>query len=103
MNFRSVLFVENTEGGELATKLKELVRTLAPSLGFNVKVVEMNGIFLRSKFPLSNLWEGAQCGHEECTTCTQEAEVLPPCTRKCVLYENVCSIFNEGAGAKGEL
>ena len=92
--------MESTVGGELAAKLKELIRTLAPSLGFNVKVVERNGSSLRSKFPLSNLWKGAQCGREECTTCTQGAEKLPPCTRKSVLYENVCSICIVGAGAK---
>ena len=29
--------------------------------------------------------------------------MLPPCTRKSLVYENVCSTCNPGAGAKGEL
>ena len=29
--------------------------------------------------------------------------MLPPCTRKSLVYENVWSICNEGAGAKKEL
>ena len=36
-------------------------------------------------------------------TCTQEAEMLPQCTKSSVLYENVCGKCNGGAAAKKEL
>ena len=55
---RSVLFVEQTPGGELAVRLRELFTRLAPTLGFYVKVVERTGRRLTSIFPLTNLWGG---------------------------------------------
>ena len=76
---------------------------LTPILGFRVKIVERTGSTLKSHFPQSSLWDGAPCGREGCITCTQGAEMLPPCTRKSLVYENVCSLCNKGAGAKGEL
>ena len=88
---KSVFFVENTEEGELMSRMKELMRRLTPSLGFKIKIVERSGSSLRSKFPLSTLWEGTKCGRQDCTTCNQGGEKLPPCTRTSVLYENVCS------------
>ena len=100
---KSVFFVENTEEGELMSRMKELMRRLTPSLGFKIKIVERSGSSLRSKFPLSTLWEGTKCGKQDCTTCNQGGEKLPPCTRTSVLYENVCSKCNEGAGSSMEL
>ena len=43
IDYRTVLFVENTEGGELASRLRELTKRLAPILGFGVKVIERTG------------------------------------------------------------
>ena len=100
---RTVLFVENSKGGGLASRLKELNKKLAPTLGFGVKVIERTGSSLKSRFPLSNLWDGSKCGREECTMCNQGAEVLPNFTKPSVLYENICSVCNEGAAAKKEL
>ena len=40
---RSVLFVENTPGGELAGRIRELLRRLEPTIGFRIKVVEKAG------------------------------------------------------------
>ena len=100
---RTILFVEQTVMGELGRRLRELMTRLAPILGFKVKVVERTGSSLKSQFPQSSLWDGAPCGRENCITCTQGAEMLPPCTRKSLVYENVCSICNKGAKDKGEL
>ena len=36
---KSVFFVENTEEGELMSRMKELMRRLTPSLGFKIKIV----------------------------------------------------------------
>ena len=53
----TVLFIEQTSNGELASKMRELLRRLEPTMGFNLKTVEKTGASLRSKFPLYNLWE----------------------------------------------
>ena len=100
---KTILFVENTHDEQLAKRMRELMKRLAPSIGFGVKVVERTGDTLRSRFPLTNLWEGAKCGRKECKTCEQECEELPNCTRTSVVYENICSECNEGAGKKGSL
>ena len=61
---KTVLFVEYTEGGELAGRLRELMKRLAPVIGFGVRVVERTGTSLKNIFPLTNLWDGLQCGRE---------------------------------------
>ena len=99
---RSVIFVEHTPGGELATRIRELLRRLEHLIGFRIKVVERCGKTLQSQFPLNNLWQGAKCGREECTTCEQEgAEELPDCSKRSVLYENACLDCIPTAGRKG--
>ena len=100
---RSILFVEQTENGELAKRLRDLVLRMAPTMGFSVKVVERTGTTLRNKLPQSNLWEGAPCGRDDCTTCLQESERQVPCTRRSLVYENVCKKCNKGAGGKEEV
>ena len=71
LKVRSVMFVENTEGGELRSRMKEVIKNLETNLGFTIRVVERNGSSLRSKFPLTNLWEGSMCGRQDCTTCME--------------------------------
>ena len=95
---KSVLFVEPTRGGELVRNLRNLLTSLAPTLGFGIKVVERAGTSLGSKFSQGSLWDGAQCGRgEDCITCSQGTETLPPCTRVSVVYENFCTICNQEA------
>ena len=100
---QSVLFVEQTTNGELAKALRELMMRIGPTIGFSVKVVERAGSTLKSKFPQSGLWEGTHCGREECITCNQGAEFMAPCTRRSVVYENICGTCNSGARGKGEV
>ena len=57
----TVLFIEQTPGGELASRLRGLFRRIGPMLGFKVKIVERTGQSLKSKFPLSSLWDGTMC------------------------------------------
>ena len=88
----SVLFVDQTPGGELASRMRELLRRVEPTTGFHLKVLERTGLSLQSQFPLTTLWDGAPCGREEdCITYYQGAEMLPNCTRQSIVYENVCS------------
>ena len=99
----TVLFIEQTEKGELATRLREMFKRLEPILGFTVKVVEKTGSKLGSKFPLYNLWDGAPCGRQECIPCGQGAEFVQSCTQTSVVYENICHVCNPGAGGEREL
>ena len=99
---RTVQFVEQTPGGELAARMRELISRLEPMLGFGVRVAERCGKSLQSLFPLNNLWKGTKCGREDCITCEQQgAEELPDCTKKSVLYENACLDCLPSAGLKG--
>ena len=94
---KTILFVEHTAGGELAHKLRELTRRLAPTIGFSIKIVERAGATLRSSFPLANLWEDQKCGREDCVPCEQGAEKIQPCYRSSLVYENICKTCNPGA------
>ena len=68
---KTVLFVEQSPGGELAKRIRESLRRMENTLGFKVKVVERTGRSLGSKFPINNLWAGLKCGREDCVTCEQ--------------------------------
>ena len=98
----SLLFLEYKNCGELARRMRELMKRLAPMLGFGVKIVERAGRTLRSQFPLSSLWDGAPCGRIECITCTQGADKIPPCTRKSLVYENICNLQGMQPGSRRE-
>ena len=100
----SVLFVEQTPGGELASRLRELFVRLVPTVGFYVKVVERTGRKLQDMFPLTNLWGGQPCGREgDCVTCYQGAESIPDCTAQSIHYENICSSCVPGARSKKQI
>ena len=101
---KTVLFVEQTRKGELASDLRALLLRLVPTLKFGVKVVERTGSSLRSHFSQGSLWHGLKCGRgEDCVPCNQGAEEIPPCTRVSALYENFCTICNPGAKESKEV
>ena len=83
---KTVLFFEQSVKVELATTIRTLLLRLAPTLKFGVKVMERTGSSLRSKFDQGSLWDGAGCGRqkEDCVTCHQDCEVLPPSMYKSV-------------------
>ena len=103
MKTRTVLFVEQTEKGRLAKSIREVLTRLESLLGFRVKVVERSGTSLRNLMPNTNPWAGSHCSRTECTTCNQVGEVKPDCTRRNLVYENICNDCNPGAVKKGEL
>ena len=100
---RSVLFVDQTPQGELASRLREVLRGLEGAMGFRIKVVERTGATIRSNFPLTKLWEGQKCGRDPCIPCSQGLEELPPCNKTSLVYENICIVCNPSATNKGEL
>ena len=72
---RSVLFIEQT-----------------PTIGIKIKVVERSGRTLHS-------WRR----NEDGITCSQGAEIIPNCTQKSVLYDNICNICIPGAKCKEQI
>ena len=100
---KTVLFVEYSKHGELATKMRELTQKLVPTIGFGIKVVERAGTALKHQFPTTTLLDGNKCGRQDCTTCEQGAEKIPNCTKASLVSENVCQACNPGAGTAKEL
>ena len=52
--------------------------------------------------PLTKIGGGQECGRKDCRTCTQDTrgEKLPPCTKRNVLYENICVRCNPDVGGE---
>ena len=100
---RSVLFIPQTSGGELARRTREVLERLQPAMGYKVKVVERTGTSLQQKLSQTAIWAGEKCGRDYCVTCNQGGEELPLCTRSSVVYENICVTCNPSARSKGEL
>ena len=99
---KSILLVEHTKGGELATRLRELMRRLTPIIGFSMKIVERAGNSLRSSFLLASLWDDIKCERADCVPCEQGGEKLQPCYMSSVLFENVCKTCNQEADLSKE-
>ena len=98
----AVLFVENTKGGMLAKKMREIMENLKHILGYNIKIVERAGTPLKLMFSLAKIGEGGECGRGDCIPCTQDSrgEKLPPCRKRNILYENICLKCNPEAGSE---
>ena len=103
MKTRAVLFVEQSPMGALASKIREQLQHMGPTLGFKIRVVERTGRNIQTNFSQLHTWRGMQCGREECVTCNQDVEELPDCTRASIVYESICTRCNPGAKKKGEL
>ena len=73
-------------------------------LGYKVKIVERSGTPLKLMFPLTKIGGGQECGRPDCRTCTQETrgEQVPPCTKRNVLYENICVRCNPDVGEENK-
>ena len=54
---------------------------------------------IKMLFSLSNVGDENKCERAVCITCTQEnkGKRRPPCTKRNVLYENMCTQCNPGA------
>ena len=59
-------------------------------MGYKMKVVERVGTQLKDMFSLTNIWGGTICDRKDCTTCQQDCEEVPDCTRRSVVYESIC-------------
>ena len=81
----------------MATRLREVLTSVEHILKFRIKVVERGGTPLARKFSLNKIWEGTKCGRKECVTCEQGGEQIPPCSKRNVVYENICVKCNPTA------
>ena len=68
----TVLFVEQTRRGGLASKMRETIARLEPMLGFRWKVVENAGTNIASLLVKKNPWNGGICGRRDCAPCNQK-------------------------------
>ena len=97
---RSVLFVEQSKGGELARRLREVEKKANRIVGYRTKIVEGVGNKLKDLLPNSNPWRGTHCGREKCIPCNQPTEQKQDCRRRNIIYENICLTCNPEAGSK---
>jgi hypothetical protein len=98
----SVMFVEQTQGGLLAARLREAEQGLVGLTGFHIKMVERGGSKLSDLLPNSNPWAGGNCGREGCITCGQGGDRLPDCFKRSILYESACTPCNPGGIKPGD-
>ena len=103
LEVRTVIFVEQTKGGELAKRTRDILSRLQEMMGFKMKVAERGGTTLKELFPLNNLWDGAKCEREDCPPCNQGTEEQQNCFKRNLVYESICLLCNPGAGSKGLL
>ena len=115
------MFVDQTVGGGLTKRLKEIEDRMTDITGFRVKISEMGGTQLSQLLPNTNPWAGSKCSRETCHTCNQGDERLQDCFRRNILYESTCTVCekrereksgggqgqhekgNEGVGGQGKL
>ena len=83
--------------------LKEVESRLSGMLGFRTKIVERGGTSLKDLLPNTNPWAGTSCGRTDCVTCNQGVEEIPDCTKRSLVYENICLDCNPEAAKKGDL
>ena len=88
----TVMFVDQTVGGELAKRLQAAEDRLALMTGYRVRVSETSGSQLCRILPNTNPWSGSHCGRANCYTCGQGGEKLEDCKRRNVLYELSCTL-----------
>ena len=85
-----VLFVDQTPGGNLAKRLREVEERLSGLTGFKIKIVERGGKKLKTFFPYTNPWAGYPCGRVNCIPCKQKNKKPVDCFRRNVMYKSYC-------------
>ena len=85
----TVLFVEQTKGGELAKRLREAEERLARLTGWKVRIVEKSGRSMKQMLVKSNPWAGGMCERSECHPCKSGNE-KQSCFKRNILYESIC-------------
>ena len=84
----TVLFVDQTPGGQLAKRMREAEVQLAAVTGFKVKIVERNGTTAKQLLHKSNPWAEGLCGRPDCYPC--KTGDVKDCFRRNILYSHQC-------------
>ena len=63
---------ENTKAGELATRMREVLKRIEDIKGYRVQVLKKSGTPLKLMFLLSMIGEGQKCDREDCKNCIRE-------------------------------
>ena len=90
----SVINVEQTRGGALASVLRKKMENLAPMLEFRFRVIESAGTSLADILTNKNLWQGSACGRKHCHPCQQDSEKREDCAKENILYKSRCTPCN---------
>ena len=69
---RSVIFVDNSVGGELAKRFQEAEEEAGDTTGYRVRITESAGSPLSMLLPSTNPWGPQDCQRKECVTCAQD-------------------------------
>ena len=68
---RSLMFIDNIGGGELARTLQEAETELGDATGYGVKIAESAGSPLGMLLPSTNPLEPPNCAWQDCVPCGQ--------------------------------
>ena len=66
---KSVLFVQITCEGELASEIRNMAQSLRPWTKINIEVAERAGDKLQDLLCKSNPWDNVKCSRPNCFTC----------------------------------
>ena len=99
----SVLFIDNTKGGNLAKIFRQEEKRLGNMTGYNIRVAEMAGMALSRLLPSTNPWGAGDCEREDCPVCNQGDEKQQNCKKRNILYESSCKICQVDGSKAGKI
>ena len=91
----SVLFVDQTVGGELAKRLQQVEDRLADVTGYRIRISETSGTQLCRLLPSTNPWGQRDYECQGCYTCSQGEEDIMNCRVRNVLYKSACVVCDK--------
>ena len=83
------MFIERTNNGELARRLRKAEEEMKDTLGDCVKIVEKAGTQVKSLLWKPDPWNGTGCHKKDCPVCEEEEEKVL-CTKKNLVYTSTC-------------
>ena len=89
---RSVMFVDNSGGGELARRLQDAEEDLGKATGYKVRIVESAGSPLGMLLPSTNPWGPPNCERLDCVPCGRGDDKRMDCRKRNLLYKNRCEV-----------
>ena len=97
LQYKSVLFVTPTPGGELARELRRREAELNKHSGERIKIVEKGGLKIKDILCAKNPFQRSKCTDKNCPLCTDSRYVKvdhdrkqPPCSSNNVGYRWSC-------------